>query len=225
MADLLVTGTDTEVGKTVVAAALLLAARARGQPYLGFKPFETGVVPGPWADSDVLAAADAMCEPLRAPLLRLAESLTPALAAERAGCVVAPSDVLARIQALRALGRPLVVEGAGGLLAPLSWHWSALDLAAQAGLAVVLVARAGLGTLNHVLLSVAALRSRHVVLRAIVLNGQAAAPDLAETTNPRVLARLLPDTPIVLLPRFEAVDPLAAAVQAAPLVSALMTSA
>jgi dethiobiotin synthase len=224
MTDLLVTGTDTEVGKTVISAALLLAAGAAGRPRLGFKPVETGLTRGQLADSDVLARADGLDEPLRLPLLRLAEPLTPALAAERAQHVLVPSDVLARVRALRDVGWPLVVEGAGGLLAPLAWNWTTLDLAAQAGLTVVLVARAGLGTLNHVLLSVEALRARHVTLRALVLNGQSQAPDLAEATNPQVLTRLLPEVPIVVVPRVQCDAALTAARQVAPLLAPLLNA-
>lgn len=222
MRDLLVTGTDTEVGKTIIAAALLWAARAAGRPRLGFKPVETGLVPGQPADSELLAWADGQAVVQRAPLLRLAEPLTPALAAERAGQPFAPSHVLARVHELRALGHALVIEGAGGLLAPLSWDWTALDLAAQARLDVVLVARAGLGTLNHVLLSATLLHARRVALRGVVLNGRATPPDLAEATNPDVLARLLPDAPVIVVPRFDTTDALAAAQQAAPFVAALL---
>lgn len=222
MRDLLVTGTDTEVGKTIVAAALLWAARAAGRPRLGFKPVETGLVPGQLADSELLAWADGQAVAQRAPLLRLAEPLTPALAAERAGQPFKASDVLARVHELRALGHALVIEGAGGLLAPLSWDWTALDLAAQARLDVVLVARAGLGTLNHVLLSATLLHARRVALRAVVLNGRAIPPDLAEATNPDVLARLLPDAPVIVVPRFRGADVFTAVQQAAPFVVALL---
>jgi dethiobiotin synthetase len=220
--DLLVTGTDTAVGKTMVAAALLLALRERGERTVGFKPAETGLVPGEPADSDVLAEACGIDEPLAAPLLRLAEPLAPALAAERAGESFDPMVAEARVSALRDLGYTVVVEGAGGITVPLAWDYTALDLAARTGLSAIVVGRAGLGTLNHCVLTVAALRGRGVPVHAIVLNGAEDPLDLAELTNPAALARLLPDVPILVLPRFVEDAPWRAA---APLVSTLIDHA
>ncbi len=222
--DLLVTGTDTSVGKTVIAAGLLVAARAQGQRAVGFKPAETGFDAGLASDSEVLAAAADVDEPLARPLLRLHEPLTPALAAERAGLTFEPRAVLERVAALRAAGYRLVLEGAGGLLAPLAWDWTALDLAAQAELDVVLVARAGLGTLNHTLLSAAVLRARGVTLRAVVLNGRGQPATLAEETNPAALARLLPGLAIVNVPLQPDVDALGAARRAAPALRDLVSA-
>lgn len=211
MRDLLVTGTDTGVGKTVVAAALVAAWRARGVEALGFKPVETGLNPGEAADSEVLAAASGVAEPLALPLLRLQEPLAPALAAERAGVSLDPGAVLERIGALRAAGYRLVVEGAGGLRVPLAWGFDALELARRAGLPALVVARAGLGTLNHIALTVDTLRRHEVPVIAVVLNGQADPPTLAEATNPAVLARLLPGLPCVVLPQLPGHDSLQAA--------------
>ncbi|HTL02996.1 MAG TPA: dethiobiotin synthase, partial [Vicinamibacterales bacterium] len=121
MADFLVTGTDTAVGKTVIAAALVKALREQGVRALGFKPMETGVDGAAPADSDLLQRASCEQNPLAAPLLRLAEALAPAVAAERAGVQVHAEDIEQRIDALRREGYTLVVEGAGGVLAPLTW--------------------------------------------------------------------------------------------------------
>ena len=201
MADLLVTGTDTGVGKTVVAAALLLGLRARGLKAVGFKPAETGISPGEMADSELLAQASGVDEPLARPLLRLAEPLAPAVAADRAGVALEADAVRGRVRALRAAGYRLLVEGAGGLMVPLAWGFTALDLAADVGLAAVIVARPGLGTLNHVVLTAQALSARGVPLAGVVLNGRADPPDLAEQTNPDALPRLLPGVRVVVTPR------------------------
>jgi len=200
--DLLINGTDTGVGKTVVAAGMLLALRARGVRAIGLKPAETGLTPNERADSEILAWASGTDEPLAAPLLRLAEPLAPAVAAERAGTALDPARLRVRLQALREEGYTLVVEGAGGLLVPLAWGFTALDLAEAENLEAVLVARAGLGTLNHILLTAQALLARGVRLKGVVLNGRSREPDLAETTNPAALARLLPGVPLVVLPRW-----------------------
>jgi dethiobiotin synthetase len=220
--DLLVTGTDTGVGKTVVAAALLMALRSQGVRAIGFKPAETGIDPDEVADSVLLAEASGEDEPLARPLLRLAEPLAPAVAADRAGTPLDPRDIEDRIRALRAAGYCLVVEGAGGLLVPLAWGYTALDLASRAKLETVVVGRAGLGTLNHLALTVEMLRARAVAIRGIVLNGGNQPPDLAEATNPSALARLLPGVRVVVIPRHATASVSQAARRSVPFVAPLL---
>ena len=101
MNDVLVTGTDTGVGKTMIAAALVKALRARAVRAIGFKPVETGVEEGRPSDSDLLARVSADATPLTRPLLQLSEPLAPAVAAERAGVLVQPEDIEKRIDMLR----------------------------------------------------------------------------------------------------------------------------
>jgi dethiobiotin synthetase len=209
--DVLVTGTDTAIGKTVIAAALVLARRETGLKAVGFKPAESGLSDGNPADSAILAAASAHSDPLLEPFLRLGEGLAPAVAAERQGLALDTEALEGRVEDLRRAGYSLVVEGAGGLLAPLAWGYTALDLAARTGLEAVLVARAGLGTLNHVQLTVLALRARGVPIRAVVLNRRSEPPSVVEETNPDALRRLLPGIPLVTVPRHEVRDPLEAA--------------
>ncbi len=211
MRDLLVTGTDTGVGKTMVAAALVTALRARGLRTLGFKPAETGVAAGEPTDSDVLALASGEDNPLARPLLQLAEPLAPAIAAERAGVTLDPDDIEARIRRLREDGYALVVEGAGGIMVPLSWGYTILDLAQACDLDAVVVARAGLGTLNHVAMTVMILRSHQIPIRGVVLNGRSAVPDLAESTNPASLSRMLHGVRVVEVPFERSGAPLQAA--------------
>jgi dethiobiotin synthetase len=230
--DILVTGTDTGIGKTVVAAALVKALRAKQVRALGFKPVETGWENGQLADSELLAAASREQTPLATPLLRLREALAPAVAAERAGVTMQPGEIEARIHALRREGFTLVVEGAGGVMTPLCWKngtgslfpedrskkapgtvfYTVLDLAAGCGLEAVVVGRAGLGTLNHVAMTVAMLRSRDIPVRGVVLNGRQQPGDLAESTNPSALARMLPDLSIIELPHHSGQDVVEAAV-------------
>lgn len=217
--DLLVTGTDTGVGKTMIAAALVTALRARGVRALGFKPAETGVGSGQPSDSDVLALASGEQNVLARPLLQLPEPLAPAVAADRAGVTLDPDDIEARIRRLREDGYAVVVEGAGGVMVPLTWGYTVLDLAQACDLDAVVVARAGLGTLNHVAMTVMMLRSRQIPIRGIVLNGRSATPDLAESTNPAALGRMLHGVRIVEVPR----DPLRVPVEtAAEIVSRLL---
>ena len=218
MADFLVTGTDTGIGKTVIAAALVKALRAQGVRAIGFKPVETGLEEGHVADSELLARASTETTSLAVPLLRLTEPLAPAVAAERAGTQVHRQDIEARIDLLRGAGYVLVVEGAGGAMVPLSWEkgekngpgpffYTVLDLAERCGFEAVVVARAGLGTLNHAAMTVATLRSRNIPVRAVLLNGRdPSSGDLAEATNPAALARMLVDVPIVEVPHHPGTD-------------------
>ena len=200
MRDLLVAGTDTGVGKTFIAAALVTAVRARGVRAVGFKPVETGIDAPEDADSEVLARASGERVEAASPLLQLREPLAPAVAADRARIALRPEDIEARIAQLRSDGYTVVIEGAGGVMVPLAWDYTVLDLAERCDLDAIVVARAGLGTLNHIMLTVLILQSRHIAIRGIVLNGRAPTPDLAETTNPAALARMLPGTRIVEVP-------------------------
>ena len=138
----------------MIAAALVTALRARGVRALGFKPAETGIDSGCPPDSEVLALASGEENALARPLLQLPEPLAPAVAAERAGVTLDPDDIEARIRQLRQDGYAVVVEGAGGVMVPLSWGYTVLDLAQACDLDAVVVARAGLGTLNHVAMTV-----------------------------------------------------------------------
>ncbi len=210
MRDLLVTGTDTGVGKTLVSSALIMALRARGARAIGFKPAETGVDAAGTPDSELLARASGERDPRASPLLQLREALAPAVAAERAGLVLNPDDVESRIDQLRQAGYTVVVEGAGGILVPLVWDYTVLDLAAARDLDAVVVARAGLGTLNHLAMTVMILRSRQIPIRGVVLNGRGPSPDLAEATNPGALGRMVPGIRIVEVPQQASSDPIPA---------------
>ena len=188
-----VTGTDTGVGKTIATAALAAAARARGERVLVVKPVQTGVGgtdPDPH-DVDIVAelsGADVV------ELACLDEALAPDTAARRAG-VDLPTVAAhaARIGDLAGSGAHdlLVVEGAGGLLVRLDLTGGTLlDLAALLGAEVVVVARAGLGTLNHTELTVAALRARGIEPAGVVIGAWPSSPGLAERCNRDDLPRV-----------------------------------
>ena len=97
------------------------------------------------------------------------------------------------------------------MLVPLTWDYTVLDLAQACDLDAVVVARAGLGTLNHVAMTVMMLRSREIPIRGIVLNGRSATPDLAESTNPAALSRMLHGVRIVEVPNSSSGAPVAEA--------------
>lgn len=156
-----VTGTDTGVGKTLVSACL---ARAWGAAY--WKPLQTGLKDEPGDTPTVAALAALPPEHVHPPAYALAEPLSPLAAAELEGVAIDPGAL-----ALPDTDRPLVVEGAGGLMVPVTEKVFIIDLIARFGLPAVLVARSTLGTINHTLLSLEALRARGLAVAGVVLNG------------------------------------------------------
>jgi dethiobiotin synthetase len=159
---LIVTGTDTGVGKTVFAAAL---AGALDGAY--WKPVQAGLDEG--GDSASVAALSGLArERILAEAYRLRTPCSPHRAAELDGLAIDPVRL-----APPACGRPLVIEGAGGVLVPLTRELLYADLFARWGLPVVLVARTALGTINHSLLSIEALRARGIPILGLAFVGEA----------------------------------------------------
>jgi dethiobiotin synthetase len=182
-----ITGTDTGVGKTLLAALLLEFLRKRGEAALAMKPFSSGGA----SDALLLNKIQGGILPLqvinpysfRAPL-------APAVAAEREGVVVRLAEVKARIARVKSRCDRLIVEGAGGLLAPLGRGFCLLDLWRHMGGRMVVVAPNRLGVLNHVLLTVRELRRTGIGEVVVVLMGQKRA-DPSAGSNGRVLCTML----------------------------------
>lgn len=191
MRGLFVTGTDTGVGKTEVAAALVAGWRARGLDVGAMKPAQSGVEDGLPTDADRLVAAAGGTDPgaLVCPY-SLPAPLAPAVAARLAGVAISLAHVLACAAELGRRHAALVVEGAGGLLVPLTEGHTYADLAVALGLPVLVVARAGLGTVNHAALTCEALRARGLAVRGVVLNRTTAATDPSEPHNAAEIERL-----------------------------------
>ncbi len=201
MRGLFVTATDTGVGKTEVACALVANARADGIDAVGMKPAQAGHTPGEPSDAERLRHASGGVEPLDALCpYSFAAPLAPAVAARVEGREVSLARVLEAARALQARHAALVVEGAGGLLVPLTERETYADLARALGLPVLVVARAGLGTVNHVALTVEALRNRGLALAGIVLNRAAAGDDPSVPYNAAEIARLTGCEPLATLP-------------------------
>jgi dethiobiotin synthetase len=133
------------------------------------------------------------------------------VAAERARTQLDPQEIVARIAQLKHAGYALVVEGAGGVMVPLAWDYTVLDLAHACDLDAIVVARPGLGTLNHVAMTVMMLRAREIDIRGVVLNGRSDSPDLAEVTNPAALSRMLREIRIIEVPHQKSANPADAA--------------
>jgi dethiobiotin synthetase len=155
-----VTGTDTDVGKTLVAAWLLTQLDASY-----WKPVQAGIMPE--TDSSVVRRL-AEIEPDRIlpEAYVLPEAIAPHEAARRAGIAIDMAKFVPPVS-----DRPLVVEGAGGLMVPLTDTAYVIDLAAELHLPLILVARSTLGTINHTLLSLEAILRRGLHLAGVVING------------------------------------------------------
>jgi dethiobiotin synthetase len=173
-----ITGTGTGVGKTIAAAAILRAARAAGIDAVPFKPVQTGAVDGPdgLRSPDVefcLAAAGLRPKPdeaaLMAPLL-YKPACSPHLAGRIEGRPVDLDTIRCCAETLLARHDAVIVEGAGGVMVPLNDSATMLDLMAALGLPVLVVAINGLGTINHTLLTLAALRQAGIEVLGVVLN-------------------------------------------------------
>lgn len=198
MSLLLVTGTDTGVGKTVTTAALACAARLAGMDVAVCKPVQTGTV-GPTGeqsdgDDDLgevgrLAGVTQLHGGWRYP-----EPLAPVAAATRAGLPLPTRAEL--VESLRAVdepGRLTLVEGAGGLLVELGTEGVTLrDLAADLGAAVLLVVTPGLGTLNHTALTLESLAAHDIPCAGLVIGAWPRQPGVAEQGNRADLANLAP---------------------------------
>jgi len=171
-----VTGTDTGVGKTVAACALLRALRARGVAVAPMKPVAAGAEghDGIEANADTLAliaAAGAARETMAdvTPVL-LREAMAPHIAARREGQRITAAPVREAFERLAAGARFVVVEGVGGFLVPLDDDWDAADLACDLGLPVVLVVGMRLGCLNHALLTARAIEASGLAFAGWIAN-------------------------------------------------------
>jgi len=187
-----VTGTDTGVGKTVVAAAMVAALRADGVRVAAFKPVVTGLdepEPGRPADHELLGAAAGVAPEAVAPQT-FGPAVSPHLAAELAGTTLDPAAAIAAARAAGASADALVVEGVGGLLVPLTIDFTVRDLAVALGLPLVVAARPGLGTISHTVLTVEAARAVGLDVRAVVLTPWPAKPSAMERSNRTTIARM-----------------------------------
>ena len=217
MRGLFVTGTDTGAGKTVVAAAIAAALRARGTGVAAFKAVVTGSdePAGPWPPDHELLGAAAGRRPQDVTTAVFGPAASPHLAAELAGATLDLATLTAAARAAAVGADVLVVEGVGGLLVPFG-DFDVRDLARALGLPLLVAARPGLGTINHSLLTIEAARAAGLDVRAVVLTPWPREPGLLERSNRATIARLgavevagLPETTA-------AVDDLARAGQALP---------
>lgn len=181
MSVLFVTGTSTDVGKTVVTAALAATVRASGRSVAVCKPAQTGVAPGEPGDLEEILRLTGVENVLE--LARYPEPLAPDVAARRSSMpLLRLEDVCDAVSALDA--DVVLVEGAGGLLVRLGiGGFTLVDVARRVGAPVLVVCGAGLGTLNHSALTVSALEAAGVWCAGLVIGSWPSAPDTAATSN------------------------------------------
>lgn len=219
MRGLFVTGTDTGVGKTVVAGGLARRLADRGFRVGVLKPVETGCPPGATpADGAFLAAAartpggaDAVVP------VRYAEPLAPLVAARREGRPVDVRAIEEAYERVRAENDVVLVEGAGGLSVPITEDLDMAGLAARFGLPLLVVARPDLGTLNHTFLTVRYARERGLDPAGVVLSGgRGDDADTAERTNPAMIEEMCGVEVLGIVPRIAPPVTVAAAAAAIP---------
>lgn len=190
---LFVTGTDTEVGKTVVACAIAATLAEQGERVSVFKPVVTGLADAESAppDHERLRASARSPQSLAdvAPYL-FGPPVSPHLAADVARVPVEPHALRAAAHRAATTGDVLVAEGVGGLMVPLTEGYLVRDLALDLGLPVVIAARPGLGTISHTLMTLECARTAGLDVRAVVLTPWPGRPGAVQTSNRDTIARL-----------------------------------
>jgi dethiobiotin synthetase len=203
MQGLFITATDTGAGKTYVAAAACRALRRQGRPFRVCKPVATGAerAGGRWLAEDTRLLAEAAGErdldtvtPWTFPA-----AAAPPVAARLAGAGLTLEALAAAVRRRGADGMPVLVEGVGGLLCPLTERETVADLVAALGLPLLVVARRSLGTLNHTLLTLEVARGRRLRVAGVVVSETAPVSGPAEETNVEELRRRV-EAPLAVVP-------------------------
>jgi dethiobiotin synthetase len=202
-----VTGTGTEVGKTVVAAAIAHTLAAAGKTVAVFKPAVTGLEEPGEADHELLrrAAGSAQSDEEIAPY-RYEPPASPHLAAALAGEEIDPGRLRATARVAADSAEAVVCEGVGGLLVPLAPGYLVRDLAVDLGYPVVVAASPGLGTINHTLLTIEAARAAGLEIATVVLTPWPDDPTGIERSNHDTIATL-GEVEVQALPFLDLADP------------------
>lgn len=207
-----ITGTDTGVGKTIIAGALIKSLEYLGVRVCAMKPVETGC----GREGDFLVPYDGMFlkqmahmeEPITLVTpCRLATPLAPLIASEMDGIPLSVPDIMSSFIKLRHRFDVVVAEGVGGLLVPLLKDYYVSDLAREMGLPLIIVAKPGLGTINHIMLTVRQAATAGLSIAGIILNyHRPPESSLAEETNPKLLAQVCPVPLLGIFPYLKSID-------------------
>ncbi len=196
---LFITGTDTNVGKTVVAAALAAFLRSKGKSVGVMKPLESGCLSGvrPKGKGSLLTKSDSLY------LKEMAESkddldlintyafispLAPGVAAALEGVEISLDKIIENFSKLSLIHDIMIIEGAGGLMVPITQNKLVIDLIKMLKAQVLVVGRAGLGTVNHTLLTLSYLEKEKIDVAGVVLNHLSAEEDLSSQYNLKTIS-------------------------------------
>ena len=186
-----ITGTDTGVGKTVITAALAWSLSRAGRSVAVMKPIQTGTsLPGMTDIEFVETVLGTKYDHEDVCIYKFSEPLSPLAASEISGTRIDTGKITDAYRRLRSAHDVVIVEGAGGLLVPIKEDYLMSDLISDLGLPLIIVARPGLGTLNHTSLTVEAARKRGIDVLGVVINRFPDSPELSERTNPEHIARV-----------------------------------
>lgn len=187
-----ITGTDTGVGKTYVTKLIIETLRAEGKYAVGYKPISCG----DREDAQILAAASGGLEVDEINPLHFNSALAPHVAALLENTSITPADLVSSYQQIAEKYSPVLVEGAGGWEVPITENYFISDLAKDLSLPVILVAGNRLGALNHILLSLSAIKAKGLTCAGIVLNQLEDEMDTPMITNKGILESLT-DVPLL----------------------------
>jgi dethiobiotin synthetase len=207
-----ITGTDTGIGKTIIAGAIIRALEMLGINTCGMKPVESGC----GREGDVLIPYDGMYlkqvarmdEPItQITPLRFESPLAPLAAAGIDKISIDTSEIKKAFKKLTKKYEAIIVEGVGGLLVPITKDYSVIELAKEFKLPLIVVVRPGLGTLNHTMLTVKYALSEGLKVAGVIIN-YSLPPEhsLAEETNPEILKQVCPVPVIGIFPHMKSTD-------------------
>jgi dethiobiotin synthetase len=189
---LFVTGTDTGVGKSVVAAAVCAGLAAQGRRVAAFKPVVTGLddPPGDWPYDHELLASVTGQEPAAVAPWQFGPPASPHLAAQLDGATLEPAELQAAARRAGAYADALVCEGVGGLMVPITPGYLVRDFALDLAMPLVIASRPGLGTINHTLLTLEAARAAGLDPVAVVMTPWPSEPNRLEQSNRETVEQL-----------------------------------
>ncbi len=186
-----ISGTDTEVGKTVISAGLAVYISSQGVSVGVMKPVQTGCEAESTDLKFMLKAAQIDEQIKEANPYCLKLPAAPSLAAQIAGVKINPADIISAYQKLQAYYEIVIVEGAGGLIVPINDKYTFADLITELNLPLVIVGRAGLGAINHTCLSVEYAKAAGISVMGIILNQCTPGRlGIIEKNNPAIIERL-----------------------------------
>lgn len=192
MNGIFVTGTDTDVGKTIISSGLAAVLKEKQIDVGVFKPLLSGISrEDPASDTSLLKQlSETPLTPEEITPFEFKEPLAPYVAGKIEGKNIKLEDVVRHWEKIRNKHEFFIVEGAGGISVPLGEHFLVSDLMKAIRLPIVIVARPNLGTVNHIFLTVQYAKSLGLTIAGIVINGISDHPDLAEKTNPELIEKL-----------------------------------